>query len=44
MTQQADNMKDDLYAHGSCELVADIHAANNHQTRHERGLRSVGKA
>lgn len=32
MEQQADNMKDDLYAHGSRELVIDIHAADNHQT------------
>jgi len=33
MLQQADNMKDDLYAHGARELVADIHAANNQQRR-----------
>lgn len=38
MESQADNLKDDLYAHGSRELVKDIHAANNHQTR-GRGLR-----
>jgi hypothetical protein len=36
MEQQADNLKDDLYAHGARELVKDMHAANNHQTR---GLR-----
>jgi hypothetical protein len=38
MSSQADNMKDDLYAHGSRELVDDIHAANNHQTK-KRTLR-----
>lgn len=40
MKQQADNLGDDLYAHGARELVDDIHAANNHQTRRrrERGL------
>ena len=41
-------MKDDLYAHGSCELVIDMHAADNHQNRdlkeeqkvkNEQGLR-----
>jgi len=42
MKQQADNLSDDLYAHGARELVDDIHAANNHQTRRKRGLlRSV---
>ena len=40
-------MKDDLYAHGSRELVNDMHAADNHQNRdlkeqkvkNEHGLR-----
>lgn len=40
MEQQADNMKDDLYAHGSREMVLDMHAADNHQSRRGRGLRS----
>jgi len=31
MKAQRDDMSDDLYAHGSRELVADEHAANNHQ-------------
>ena len=39
MKLQADNMGDDLYAHGSRELVADIHAANNQQRERERKLR-----
>lgn len=30
---QADNMQDDLDVHGSCELVADEHAANNQVNR-----------
>jgi len=33
MKAQADNMADDLYAHGSRELVNDEHAANNQQLR-----------
>lgn len=33
MKAQGDDMKDDLHAHGSRELVADEHAADNHQTR-----------
>jgi hypothetical protein len=33
MKMQADNMNDDLYAHGSRELVDDEHAANNQQLR-----------
>jgi hypothetical protein len=33
MDMQADSMKDDLYAHGSRELVINIHAANNHNNR-----------
>jgi hypothetical protein len=33
MKAQRDDMSDDLYAHGSRELVADEHAANNHATR-----------
>jgi len=31
MEQQADNLKDDLYAHGSRELNIDEHVANNQQ-------------
>jgi len=31
MKNQADDMKDDLYAHGARELVIDKYAANNHQ-------------
>jgi len=31
MKAQRDDMSDDLHAHGSRELVADEHAANNHQ-------------
>lgn len=31
MKSQRDDMSDDLYAHGSRELVADNLAANNHQ-------------
>jgi hypothetical protein len=31
MKAQRDDMSDDLYAHGSRELVADEYAANNHQ-------------
>ncbi|KAL7532985.1 hypothetical protein ACHAXR_004974 [Thalassiosira sp. AJA248-18] len=38
MEQQADSLKDDLYAHGARELVKDMHAANNQQSR-VRGLR-----
>lgn len=38
MSTQADNLKDDLYAHGARELVNDMHAANNHQTK-KRTLR-----
>ena len=38
MKQQADNMDDDLYAHGSRELVDDIHVANNQQSRRQREL------
>ena len=37
MLAQRDDMSDDLYAHGSRELVDDEHAANNHATR--RALR-----
>ena len=33
MKAQRDDMSDDLYAHGSRELVANEHAANNHQDR-----------
>mmetsp|Transcript_1050 Transcript_1050/g.2887 ORF Transcript_1050/g.2887 Transcript_1050/m.2887 type:complete len:443 (-) Transcript_1050:254-1582(-) len=33
MKAQRDDMSDDLYAHGSRELVADFLAANNHATR-----------
>jgi hypothetical protein len=36
MKAQRDDMSDDLYAHGSRELVADELAANNHQRRHLR--------
>ncbi len=36
MKAQADNMNDDLYAHGSRELVDDVHAANNHQLRRKK--------
>jgi hypothetical protein len=42
MELQADNMKDDLYAHGSRELVNDMHAANNHQTRKLEEKKKVG--
>ena len=42
MANQADNMKDDLYAHGSRERVADEHAANNHQTRKLQEKKKVG--
>lgn len=40
MKAQGDDMKDDLHAHGSRELVADEHAADNHQARRQllRGL------
>ena len=36
MKAQADNMDDDLHAHGSRELVADEHAANNQANRKNR--------
>lgn len=39
MRMQADNLNDDLYAHGSRELVDDEHAANNQQLR-KLGLRT----
>jgi len=37
MYYQADNMKDDLYAHGSRELVDSIHVANNQQRKLRNG-------
>lgn len=37
MSEQPDDMRDDMHAHGSRELVDDAHAANNHQTRALRG-------
>lgn len=36
MKAQADNLSDDLYAHGSRELVVPEHAANNQQLRKRR--------
>ena len=45
MKQQADNMDDDLYAHGARELVDDMHAANNHNNRARRhDVRSLMRA
>ena len=40
MKEQADDMGDDLHPHGARELVADEHAANNHQNRARRALRA----
>eukprot|EP01083_Nonionella_stella_P049215 131246_1 len=37
MYAQADNLKDDLYAHGSRPLVKDELAADNHQQRKRKG-------
>jgi len=37
MSSQADNLKDDLYAHGSRPLVADEYAADNHVQRKRKG-------
>jgi hypothetical protein len=36
-------MSDDLYAHGSRELTADIITANNQQTRQRGLLRKINK-
>jgi len=41
MKAQRDDMSGDLHPHGSRELVADEHAANNHQDRRKRNLRSA---
>lgn len=43
MTAQRDDMSDDLYAHGSRELTADIITANNQQTRQRGLLRKINK-
>lgn len=40
MKAQRDDMSEDLYAHGSRELVDDAFAANNHQNRRQRNLRA----
>jgi Delta carbonic anhydrase len=36
MLAQADDMHDDVHPHGARELVADEHAADNHQSRRQR--------